>query len=548
MPTPRAWQGDKLVPREVLQAYDLTVDERVETAKSEAVAAAEAKDQSLMTDVEGKIEAATNKALSDVGDNLSNVETELKAADQTLQTNINEVSGGLTALSNVVETLPTTTDVNDAIVNALSSVYKFKGSVADYASLPTGYGQAQTGWVYNTEDTGMNYAWTGTAWDSLGGDRIITQLLTPTEYNTILNNTTVPEGAEGKLVGANAYLAMRNKIPDLMLPAGLPVLLKNSLLEVDAWQEDADGGYVLSVGGGVIPKPEGVTSQQPTVLAVTTTYVNPSWGLTLESVRHTPSSGYTSVTFKTTTKPDDNITVDVYCLSNGFSGKVLLFGAGGGVGGGSGGLEPVSDLMTGSMSNNLNYTIAFEDEGITTESGTTYLLVITGSGEGTSMIGRDYTVTVSSDGKLVSVILKGFLTSASVPFNWRLFKCSILGSSSLYVLNLAIDTRKTLPITQGGTGATDTNNAILNLTSGLSEYKRTDNGSKFPGTGLLFPMKFNRQAYNMSLASIRATLVGSVTPIVDAQTDYDTSRARAISLHTSLPTTLVNGCIYGIYS
>jgi hypothetical protein len=48
----------------------------------------------------------------------------------------------------------------------ISSVYKFKGNVANYASLPsTGL---IIGDVYNLLDTGANYAWTGTVWDNLG--------------------------------------------------------------------------------------------------------------------------------------------------------------------------------------------------------------------------------------------------------------------------------------------------------------------------------------------------------------------------------------------
>lgn len=53
-----------------------------------------------------------------------------------------------------------------ALKSDLSSVYRFKGSVADYASLPTEGNEA--GDVWNVEATGMNYAWTGEEWDALG--------------------------------------------------------------------------------------------------------------------------------------------------------------------------------------------------------------------------------------------------------------------------------------------------------------------------------------------------------------------------------------------
>jgi hypothetical protein len=53
------------------------------------------------------------------------------------------------------------------IDNKISSVYKYKGSVATYANLPTE--NRIVGDVYNVIDTGINYAWDGTAWDDIGG-------------------------------------------------------------------------------------------------------------------------------------------------------------------------------------------------------------------------------------------------------------------------------------------------------------------------------------------------------------------------------------------
>ena len=53
-----------------------------------------------------------------------------------------------------------------ALRSDLSSVYRYKGSVANYASLPAG--DSETGDVWNVEATGMNYAWTGQGWDALG--------------------------------------------------------------------------------------------------------------------------------------------------------------------------------------------------------------------------------------------------------------------------------------------------------------------------------------------------------------------------------------------
>ena len=76
----------------------------------------------------------------------------------------------------------TKAEVDSAISSAVSSVYKYKGSVANYASLPT---TGLTVWdVYNVEDTWDNYAWTGTAWDKLAGTVDLSSYLTKSEAST----------------------------------------------------------------------------------------------------------------------------------------------------------------------------------------------------------------------------------------------------------------------------------------------------------------------------------------------------------------------------
>ena len=54
-----------------------------------------------------------------------------------------------------------------ALKSDISTVYRYKGSVAAVSALPTG---ATVGDVYNVEgDNGQNYAWDGQKWDALGG-------------------------------------------------------------------------------------------------------------------------------------------------------------------------------------------------------------------------------------------------------------------------------------------------------------------------------------------------------------------------------------------
>ena len=53
-----------------------------------------------------------------------------------------------------------------ALKSDLASVYRYKGSVENYASLPME--ENAVGDVWNVEATDMNYGWTGSAWDPLG--------------------------------------------------------------------------------------------------------------------------------------------------------------------------------------------------------------------------------------------------------------------------------------------------------------------------------------------------------------------------------------------
>ena len=70
-----------------------------------------------------------------------------------------------------------------ALKSDLSSVYRYKGSVTNYASLPAG--GSVTGDVWNVEATGMNYAWTGEKWDALG-EAFEIQSITNAEIDAIV--------------------------------------------------------------------------------------------------------------------------------------------------------------------------------------------------------------------------------------------------------------------------------------------------------------------------------------------------------------------------
>lgn len=76
--------------------------------------------------------------------------------------------------------------------SASATIYKFKGSVASKKNLPS---TAENGDVYNVEDTGSNYAFTGSSWDKLSENIDLSPYLTKesaiSTYSTIesLNET-----------------------------------------------------------------------------------------------------------------------------------------------------------------------------------------------------------------------------------------------------------------------------------------------------------------------------------------------------------------------
>lgn len=71
-----------------------------------------------------------------------------------------------------------------ALKSDLVSVYKFRGSIPTYSALPTE--NLTVGDVYNVEDSEMNYAWTGTAWDQLGSSQIELEPISNAEIDEIV--------------------------------------------------------------------------------------------------------------------------------------------------------------------------------------------------------------------------------------------------------------------------------------------------------------------------------------------------------------------------
>ena len=91
----------------------------------------------------------------------------------------------------------------------ISSVYSYKGSKATYAELPS---DAAAGDVWNVEEAhdnhpaGTNWAWTGTAWDALGGAIDLSAYYNKTQADAVIAaavdaEKTLREAADNELDG-----------------------------------------------------------------------------------------------------------------------------------------------------------------------------------------------------------------------------------------------------------------------------------------------------------------------------------------------------------
>lgn len=96
----------------------------------------------------------------------ADIMTIINAHAEQITTNKNDIAGLGDQVAEIETKIPESASAENPLVtrSEISSVYKFKGSVATYNDLPTG---ATVGDVYNITDTGANYAWDGSAWDKL---------------------------------------------------------------------------------------------------------------------------------------------------------------------------------------------------------------------------------------------------------------------------------------------------------------------------------------------------------------------------------------------
>lgn len=113
-------------------------------------------------------------------DGSQDVTITVEVADDSHAHTIANVDGLQTALDAKLDA--TTAGNTYAKKSDITNVYRYKGSVATVDALPTIDNTA--GDVYNVEARGINYAWTGEAWDALG-ELFEISTITNTEIDTI---------------------------------------------------------------------------------------------------------------------------------------------------------------------------------------------------------------------------------------------------------------------------------------------------------------------------------------------------------------------------
>jgi len=117
----------------------------------------------------------------------------IEAAEGTAASDIDALEWRMDSAESAIADRYTKAETDSAISSAVSSVYKYKGSVATYADLPASW--QIVGDVYNVEaadkthgiKAGDNVAWNGSSWDVLSGTVDLSDYYTKSEVDRIVD-------------------------------------------------------------------------------------------------------------------------------------------------------------------------------------------------------------------------------------------------------------------------------------------------------------------------------------------------------------------------
>lgn len=196
----KADKGDSLADYGITDAYTKTeVDGKVSDLTSQLGTANETI-ESLETTIGGKADKSTTLAGYGIKDAYTKGETDGLLAGKASTTVVDGKADKSTTLAGYgIEDAYTKTEVDAKV----SSVYKYKGSVANEAALPQE--DQVVGDVYNVEDTGMNVAWDGTKWDKLGSTVDLSAYMTTETANSTFATITTVNGKANKATTLQGY-------------------------------------------------------------------------------------------------------------------------------------------------------------------------------------------------------------------------------------------------------------------------------------------------------------------------------------------------------
>lgn len=207
-----------------------------------------------------KVDKVDGKGLS-TNDFTNELKDKLNAVNENGEANVltgvKTADGNELAIADKKVTLP-----NFALKSDISSVYKVKGSKANKTELDD-IVDKEVGDVYNLIDTGVNYVWTGTEWDSLSGNVDLTGYYTKAQADDKFvvkeagkglsdNNFTLMDKAK---LGSIEHSAQVNKIEEIQTHDGTPLTITDKKvklpeLTVDAYTKaQADGKFVAKETG-----------------------------------------------------------------------------------------------------------------------------------------------------------------------------------------------------------------------------------------------------------------------------------------------------------
>lgn len=161
-----------------------------------------------------------NAILGDLDPNYTS--TTLEELKAKVDANYNELKTRLDSVPDVEDFY-----TKEEIHQMFGTVYKYAGSVDNVSDLPTNLTNEQTGVVINVRyPNGMNYAWTGSAWDALGG------FDESNYYNKDYIDTTI---RATQLKAKDDTTAVDNKVNTLTATHSSDILmLRNDITQINA--------------------------------------------------------------------------------------------------------------------------------------------------------------------------------------------------------------------------------------------------------------------------------------------------------------------------